>query len=48
MMTPDPQKDVLKEVGQMLVRATSEQAKQLLADIMNSAPVARDPVNYDA
>jgi hypothetical protein len=48
MMTPDPQKDVLQEMRQMLARAKPEQTKKLLADIMNAAPAVRDTVKYDA
>lgn len=48
MTMRDPQKEVLEEVRQMLARATPAQTKQLLWDIMNSAPAAKDSVKYDA
>ena len=48
MTTRNPQKEVLEEVRQMLVRATPAQTKQLLRDIMNSALAPKDSVKYDA
>ena len=47
-MTPDPQSAVLEEVRQMLVRATPQQMKKLMRDIMQSAPAVKESAKYDA
>ena len=48
MMTPEAKNAVLEEVRQMLARATPEQAKQLMSDILNSAPFEKGTAKYDA
>ena len=48
MMTPDPRKEVLDEVRQMLAGATPEQMRKLLRDIMQSAPAIKESAKYDA
>lgn len=46
-MTPDPHKEILDDVRQMLAHAKPEQTKRLLADIMRAALVKEVP-KYDA
>ena len=43
-MMPSSQCAVLKEVRQMLARATPEQTQRLLSDIMRTAPVVKESV----
>ncbi|EBA13887.1 hypothetical protein [Roseobacter sp. CCS2] len=48
MMMPSTENAVLKEVQDMLARATRAQTLRLLQDILNATPTPKESVKYDA